>query len=223
MGTVQTDDGVRDRLLRVGWLEDGVQRSPSLVALFSLGSQDAETGCFGTRAPPAGQAAEVPGLAGERLQQSHDPAALSVDTQARAGDASGSGAVHAVPQPSRGPGHGMLRGPVSAGIQRRLEDAWASATPRTSATIDGGTGADRGLPERSFHRLDTEAAADLGEAGGLGRCRPQRASCVKVASRICRPVFPGALSCGPGHPCVGSTTLESSCSISCSRHNPRHT
>ena len=145
------------------------QRTPSLVALFSLGSQDATTSRLGARAPPAGQADEMPGCAGERLLQPHDPVALPVDTQARSGDASRSGAVHAVPQPSRGHGHGMPRGPVSAGIQRRLEDAWASATPRASATIQGGTGADRCLPERSLHRLDTAAAAELDEAGGLGR------------------------------------------------------
>ena len=55
------------------------------------------------------------------------------------------------------------------GVQRRLEDAWASASPRASATVHGGRGADRSVPGRSLHRLDSSAAAKLDEAGSLGR------------------------------------------------------
>ena len=174
---VQTDAELKDRLLRVGWLEDGIN---ALLPAWHLGRHHAATGGLGKATPNPGPTPEVPGCFGEGLQPPHSPPEVPLDAQAGSGDAGRCGAVHAFHQPSDVGVPRMPRSFVNPGIQRRLEDAWASAAPRKSAAVPDGQGADRGLSDGPLYGLDPTAgpvdtaAAAAYEVGPRAHCLPVR-------------------------------------------------
>ena len=173
---VQTDDELKDRLLRVGWLEDGI--NALLPAYYFRWDTTAQRQVVADR-PPLTQdrllkcldvlekGCSLPTVLlrfrsthklGQETQADVVPFMLSISLRTSAS-------------------HECHEALVNPGIQRRLEDAWASAAPRKSAAVPDGQGADRGLSDGPLYGLDPTAgpvdtAAVAADSGCHGEVRP---------------------------------------------------